>query len=84
MKPPLCARVLWPHQVPPVSLILMFNCYRAEYALTMGDISTLPDAEDVPLRSTASLQTLGRVKIRSAGSNRDEPDAPQRALPSYA
>ena len=49
--------------VPPVSMILMFNCYRAEYRLTMGDITTMPDAEDVPLKSLASLKTLGRVKI---------------------
>ena len=49
--------------VPPVSLILMFNCHRAECRLTMGDISSMPDAEDVPLRSLESLQVLGRVKI---------------------
>ena len=30
--------------VPPVSLILMFNCHRAECRLTMGDISSMPDA----------------------------------------
>ena len=34
----------------------MFNCHRAEYKLVMGDISGMPDAEDVPLKSLASLQ----------------------------
>ena len=48
---------------PPVSMVLMFNCYRAEYRLELGDIATLPDAEDVALKAVESLQTIGRVKI---------------------
>jgi hypothetical protein len=44
-------------------MILMFNCYRAECKLVMGDITTLPDAEDVHLKALASLQSIGRVKI---------------------
>ena len=49
--------------VPPVSMILMFNCYRSEYKVVMGDISSMPDAEDVPIKALESLVTIGRVKI---------------------
>lgn len=49
--------------VPPQSLMLMFNCFRAEYKLELGDISTVPDAEDVPIKALASLVTIGRLKI---------------------
>ena len=47
----------------PATMVLMFNCYRSSFELLKGDITTLPDAEALEIRSVKSLQSIGRCKI---------------------
>ena len=50
-------------RVPPTTVVLMFNCCDASFELVAGDLSTLPEAETIDLKSLTSGNTIGRVKI---------------------
>lgn len=38
-------------RVPPAAVVLMFNCHHASFDLLAGDLSTLPEAETIDLKS---------------------------------
>ena len=50
-------------RVPPAGVVLMFNCFEAGFKLLYGDISTLPEAEAVEIRSIRSHAVLGVAHI---------------------
>jgi len=50
-------------RVPPATVVLMFNLFEAGFHLEYGDISTIPDAEAVDIRSIRSHAVLGVVHI---------------------
>ena len=50
-------------RVPPSRIVLMFNCHISSFELIAGDVSTLPEADVIELRSLSSNASIGRVKI---------------------
>ena len=46
-------------RVPPATVVLMFNCFESGFELEFGDISTVPEAEAVEIRSITS----GKVSV---------------------
>ena len=50
----------------PAAMLLMFNCNRCSFKLAKGDITTIPESEAIDLRSTKSMQTIGRCKVSPA------------------
>ena len=52
-------------RIPPASVVLMFNCYEAGFELEAGDITTIPEAEALEIRSLTSGKVLGTVHISS-------------------
>ena len=50
-------------RVPPARVVLMFNCHISSFELLAGDMTTLPEAEVISLKSLTSGKELGRVKI---------------------
>jgi hypothetical protein len=52
-------------RVPPATVVLMFNCYESGFQLEYGDISTMPEAEAVEIRSIRSHAVLGVVHIHT-------------------
>jgi hypothetical protein len=53
-------------RVPPATVVLMFNCYESGFQLEYGDISTMPEAEAVEIRSIRSHAVLGVVHIHTS------------------
>lgn len=49
--------------VPPTTVVLMFNAHHASFELVAGDVSTLPEAETIELKSLTSGKSIGRIKI---------------------
>lgn len=50
-------------RVPPMHIVLMFNCFEASFTLAAGDLTTLPESDTLDLRSLTSGKVLGRIKI---------------------
>ena len=50
-------------RVPPSAVVLMFNCHNSSFTLIAGDLSTLPEAETIELKSATSGVSIGRMKI---------------------
>ena len=50
-------------RVPPMQIVLMFNCFEASFTLAAGDLTTLPESDTLDLRSLTSGKVLGRVKV---------------------
>lgn len=45
-------------RVPPSLVVLLFNCHNASFELIAGDISTLPEAETIDLKSLTRYACL--------------------------
>ena len=50
-------------RVPPATVVLMFNCFQSGFQLEHGDLSTVPEAESVEIRSIRSHAVLGLAHI---------------------
>lgn len=50
-------------RVPPATVVLMFNCFQSGFQLEYGDLSTVPEAEAVEIRSIRSHAVLGLAHI---------------------
>ena len=42
---------------------LLFNCFKAKFAVISGDVSSLSDHDPFDLKGPRSGQSLGRIKI---------------------
>jgi len=65
-------------RVPPMEIVLMFNCFEASFTLAAGDLATLPESETLDLRSLTSGKVLGRIKVTPEKGNTPSTDCRTR------